>query len=322
MEYLILLLLKINPLNKIVLAHISLFVANLIYAINYTFAKDVMPDFIQPSGFILLRVTGAAILFSLFYFLFVNERVERKDILKLAICGVFGVAINQLLFFEGLNLTTPINAAIIMTINPVLVIIMSAFILYEKINVRKGIGIALGLIGASTLILNGGSLSGDTNFMLGNTFIFINAASYGLYLVLVKPLMLKYHPITVMFYVFGFGLLYVIPFGYTELLAVDWASFPPKIMWEVAFVVICTTVIAYLLNSSALKQLNPSTVSIYIYLQPVLATLFAIFRNADTLDEMKIVSAIIIFVGVYLVSVRPLKERKDKIHKFAKNINR
>lgn len=322
MEYLILLLLKINLLNKIVLAHISLFVANLIYAINYTFAKDVMPDFIQPSGFILLRVTGAAILFSLFYFLFVNERVERKDILKLAICGVFGVAINQLLFFEGLNLTTPINAAIIMTINPVLVIIMSAFILYEKINVRKGIGIALGLIGASTLILNGGSLSGDTNFMLGNTFIFINAASYGLYLVLVKPLMLKYHPITVMFYVFGFGLLYVIPFGYTELLAVDWASFPPKIMWEVAFVVICTTVIAYLLNSSALKQLNPSTVSIYIYLQPVLATLFAIFRNADTLDEMKIVSAIIIFVGVYLVSVRPLKERKDKIHKFAKNINR
>ncbi len=141
-------MLKINPLNKIVLAHISLFVANLIYAINYTFAKDVMPDFIQPSGFILLRVTGAVILFSLFYFLFVNEKVEKKDIIRLAICGIFGVAINQLLFFEGLNLTTPINAAIIMTINPVLVIIMSALILFEKINIRKGIGIALGLVGA------------------------------------------------------------------------------------------------------------------------------------------------------------------------------
>ena len=298
---------KINPLNKIVLAHISLFLANLIYAINYTFAKDVMPDFIQPSGFILLRVTGALILFSLFYFLFVKEAVEKKDVVKLAICGVFGVAINQLLFFEGLNLTTPINAAIIMTINPVLVIIMSAFILYEKINIRKGIGIALGLVGASTLILNSGSLSGNTDFMLGNTFVFVNAASYGLYLVLVKPLMQKYHPITVMFYVFGFGLLYVLPFGYNELLAVDWASFPPIIIWEVLFVVVCTTVIAYLLNSSALKLLNPSTVSIYIYLQPVLATLFAISRGSDTLDEMKIISAIIIFVGVYLVSVRSLK---------------
>ena len=304
---------KINPLNKIVLAHISLFLANLIYAINYTFAKDVMPDFIQPSGFILLRVTGALILFSLFYFLFVKEAVEKKDVVKLAICGVFGVAINQLLFFEGLNLTTPINAAIIMTINPVLVIIMSAFILYEKINIRKGIGIALGLVGASTLILNSGSLSGNTDFMLGNMFVFINAASYGLYLVLVKPLMQKYHPITVMFYVFGFGLLYVLPFGYNELLAVDWASFPPIIIWEVLFVVVCTTVIAYLLNSSALKLLNPSTVSIYIYLQPVLATLFAISRGSDTLDEMKIISAIIIFVGVYLVSVRPLKERKQKL---------
>ena len=300
-------------MNKIVLAHISLFLANLIYAINYTFAKDVMPDFIQPSGFILLRVTGALILFSLFYFLFVKEAVEKKDVVKLAICGVFGVAINQLLFFEGLNLTTPINAAIIMTINPVLVIIMSAFILYEKINIRKGIGIALGLVGASTLILNSGSLSGNTDFMLGNMFVFINAASYGLYLVLVKPLMQKYHPITVMFYVFGFGLLYVLPFGYNELLVVDWASFPPIIIWEVLFVVVCTTVIAYLLNSSALKLLNPSTVSIYIYLQPVLATLFAISRGSDTLDEMKIISAIIIFVGVYLVSVRPLKERKHKL---------
>ena len=296
-------------MNKILLAHISLFVANLIYAINYTFAKDVMPDFIQPSGFILLRVAGAVTLFLIFYFSFVNERVEKKDIIRLAICGIFGVAINQLLFFEGLNLTTPINAAIIMTINPVLVIIMSALILFEKINIRKGIGIALGLIGASTLILNGGDVSGNTNFMLGNMFVFINAASYGLYLVLVKPLMQKYHPITVMFYVFGFGLLYVLPFGYTELLAVDWVSFPTIIIWEVLFVVVCTTVIAYLLNSSALKLLNPSTVSIYIYLQPVLATLFAIFRGSDSLDEMKIISAVIIFVGVYLVSDRSVKTR-------------
>ena len=300
-------------MNRKSVSHILIFIANLIYAINYTFAKDVMPDFIQPSGFILLRVTGAVTLFLIFYFLFVNEHVENKDMIRLAICGVFGVAINQLLFFEGLNLTTPINAAIIMTINPILVIIMSALILFEKINIRKGLGIALGLVGASTLILNGGSVSGNANYMLGNMFVFVNAASYGLYLVLVKPMMQKYHPITVMVYVFGFGFLYVLPFGYTELMAVDWLSFPPIIIWEVLFVVICTTVIAYLLNSSALKLLNPSTVSIYIYLQPVLATLFAIFRGADTIDEMKIVSAIIIFVGVYLVSVRSLKERKQKV---------
>ena len=300
-------------MNRKSVSHILIFIANLIYAINYTFAKDVMPDFIQPSGFILLRVIGAVTFFLIYYLLFVNEHVEKKDIIRLAICGVFGVAINQLLFFEGLNLTTPINAAIIMTINPVLVIIMSALILFEKINIRKGIGIALGFLGASTLILNGGNMSGNTNYMLGNMFVFVNAASYGLYLVLVKPMMQKYHPITVMFYVFGFGLLYVLPFGYTELMDVDWLSFPPIIIWEVLFVVICTTIIAYLLNSSALKLLSPSTVSIYIYLQPVLATLFAIFRGADSLDEMKIISAIIIFVGVYLVSVRSKKQKTNKL---------
>jgi len=306
-------LLKINLLNKIILAHIFLFVANLIYAINYTFAKDVMPGFIQPSGFILLRVTGAVTLFSLIYFLFVNERVAKKDIIRLAICGVFGVAINQLFFFEGLNLTSPINAAIIMTINPVLVMIMSGLILYEKINARKGIGIVLGLIGASTLILHGGSVSGNTDYMVGNMFVFVNATSYGLYLVLVKPLMQKYHPFTVMFYVFAFGLLYVLPFGYTELLEVEWTSFPSIIIWEVIFVVVCTTFIAYLLNTSALRILNPSTVSIYIYLQPVLATIFAVWVGSDTISQNKIISAIIIFIGVYLVSVRSLKERKQKL---------
>ena len=300
-------------MSKNILAHISLFLANLIYAINYTFAKDVMPDFIQPSGFILFRVTGAVILFSVMYFLFVKEKVHKKDIIRLSICGIFGVAINQLFFFKGLNITTPINAAIIMTINPVLVIIMSAIILKEKPNIRKGIGIVLGLTGASALILNGGSLSGNADFMLGNTFVFINALSYGLYLVLVKPLMQKYHPITVMFYVFGFGFLYVLPFGYNELSTVEWASFPTEIMWKVGFVVVFTTIIAYLLNSSALKQLDPSTVSIYIYTQPVLATLFAIFRNSDSLDELKIISASIIFIGVYLVSVSPLKDRKNKL---------
>ena len=300
-------------MSKTTLAHISLFLANLIYAINYTFAKDVMPDFIEPSGFILLRVTGAVTLFSIMYFLFVKEKVDIKDIIHLAICGIFGVAINQLFFFKGLNNTTPINAAIIMTSNPVIVIVMSVIILHEKLNIRKGIGIALGLIGASALILNGGSLSGNTDFLLGNTFVFINAISYGLYLVLVKPLMQKYHPITVMFYVFSFGFLYVLPFGYSELSTVEWSLFPPKIIWEVAFVVVCTTVVAYLLNSSALKQLNPSTVSIYIYTQPVLATLFAIFRSSDTLDNMKIISASIIFIGVYLVSVSSLQDRKNKL---------
>ena len=120
----------------------------------------------------------------------------------------------------------------------------------------------------------------------------------------------KYHPITVMFYVFGFGLLYVLPFGFTNLEDVDWSIIPNTIYLEIAFVVVCTTFIAYLLNSSALKQLTPTTVSIYIYLQPILASLFAIFWGSDSLDGQKIIAALLIFFGVYLVSVRSFKGKK------------
>ena len=272
-----------------------------------------MPNFIRPSGFILLRVIGALCLLAICYFLFINEKVDKKDVFRLAICGIFGVAINQLFFFEGLNLTTPINAAIVMTINPILVILLSFFIIKEAITLKKSLGVLFGLTGAAILILKGGEIDLSANHQAGNLFVLINASSYGLYLVLVKPLMQKYHAITVLFYVFGFGLLYVIPFGFNSLMDVKWAIIPSNIYLEIAFVVVCTTFIAYLLNSLALKQLSPATVSIYIYLQPILASVFAILWGSDYLDKWKSIAALFIFVGVYLVSVRSLKQRKGKL---------
>ena len=286
-----------------ILPHLALFLVNLIYALNYSIAKDVMPDYIGPSGFILLRVIGGSLLFFLTYVFFIKENVELKDIVRLLFCGLFGVAINQLFFFEGLNLTTPINAAIIMTVSPILVIIFSAIIIKEKITIRKLLGIFLGIVGAATLILKSGSISLDNTFFVGNILIFINATSYSIYLVLVKTLMTKYNPITVMFYVFSFGLIFVLPFGLNELLEVNTQSFSKIIYLKVAFVVICTTFLAYLFNAFALKTLNPSVVSTYIYLQPVLASVVAIFLKSDSLDFIKILSALFIFSAVYLVSI-------------------
>jgi drug/metabolite transporter (DMT)-like permease len=134
-----------------------------------------------------------------------------------------------------------------------------------------------------------------------------------LYLVIVKPLLNKYHPLTVLFYVFAFGFLFVLPFGYDDLTIVKWGTIPVNIYLEIIFVVVCTTFIAYLLNSSALKTLTASTVSIYIYLQPILASLFAIFLGADFLDEKKIIASVLIFSGVYLVSIRPSESMKQKL---------
>jgi len=290
-------------LNRIFLSHIALIIVNLIYALNYTIAKDVMPEYIQPSGFILLRVIGGSILFFVTYIFFVKERVKKKDFFRLMLCGLFGVAINQLFFFEGLNLTTPINAAIIMTISPVLVIITSAIIIKEKITVRKIIGIFLGLIGACILILNSGDISFENDFFTGNILVLINATSYAIYLVLVKTLMKRYNPITVMFYVFIFGLIFVLPLGIDEILKIDLTTFNEEIYLKIGFVVICTTFIAYMFNAFALKSLNPSVVSVYIYLQPLLASLIAIALNSDSLSLVKILSAIFIFSAVFLVSI-------------------
>ena len=289
-------------MNKRLLAHLALFAANLIYGINYTVAKEVMPDYIEPLGFILVRVTGSVVLFWLCYALFYYEKVKKGDLLKLAVCGLFGVAINQMLFFEGLNLTTPINAAVIMVSNPILVLLFGIFLTTERFSTKKGIGVALGALGAIVLITNGGQLSMNNEYFWGNIMVFINASSYAVYLVLVKPLMQKYKPITVISWVFLFGILFVIPFGWSDFQAIQWATMPSGILWRVAFVVIGTTFLAYLFNIYGLKTLNPSTVSTYIYLQPVLASIVAIMASSDSLDITKIGSSILIFLGVYLVS--------------------
>ena len=287
---------------KIILAHLFLLFANLIYAINYSFAKDVMPTFIMPSGFILLRVLGAFFLFFLLHKIFIREKVEAKDLLRLIACGFFGVAVNQLFFFEGLNLSTPINASIIMTINPIIVIIISFFMLKESFGIKKIFGVLLGLVGAGILILNNGEIDLSNNLRTGNILVLINASSYAFYLVIVKPLMTRYNPITILTYIFGFGILFVLPFGYNELWNVNWNIIPKTIFWQIIFVVFCTTFLAYLFNAYALKNLNPTTVSIYIYIQPVLASVFAVFWGIDKIDNEKITSALIIFIGVYLVS--------------------
>ena len=289
-------------MKKTLFYHLLLFIANLIYALNYSIAKLIMPEHIKPSGFILLRVTGALVLYSISYFILVKERIDKSDLVRFFLCGIFGVAINQLLFFEGLSLTTPINASIVMTANPILVLVLSYFILKEKIKARKTFGIGLGIIGSILLITQGASLDFSSNYQLGNLLVFINAASYGIYLILVQPLMRKYHPLTVMLYVFSFGFPFVGIFGFENLIQVNWGNLSFNHYMSIVFVVFGTTFLAYLCNSFALQKLQATTVSIYIYLQPLLASIFAIIIGSDTLDFIKITSAFLIFTGVYLVS--------------------
>lgn len=293
-----------------VLAHLAIFGANLIYGINYSVAKGLMPDYLSPFAFIFCRVFGALILFLLLAQFRKTDKIEKKDFWRLALCGLFGVAGNQLMFFYGLNLTSPINAAIIMTSNPILVMIFAAVIIKAKITVTKLAGVFLGLAGAAALILHGKTLSVESDGLVGDLFIFLNGTSYALYLVLVKPLMSKYSPITVIKWVFIFGAFYVFPFGFQEVQSVEWSTFDPSIWYAFTFVVVGTTFLAYLFNIYGLKRLNPTTVSTYIYSQPLIATIIAMLFQDGKLTAVKVLSALLIFSGVYLVSIRKKEQTK------------
>jgi len=300
-------------LNTRTFAFLAAFLAAVIYGVTFTIAKNVMPMYIKPFGFIVLRVIGATLLFWLSSFFLKKERIAFKDYTRIFFAAIFGIAINMLAFFKGLDYTTPINASVIMVVTPILVLILSAIILKEKITRLKVLGVFIGLIGAIVLIAYGQGLHLDnSNIELGNLLVFLNAASYSLYLIIVKKLTEKYHPITFAKWLYLFGFFLVLPFGYHELKMVEWNSLPIDIIYKTGFVVVFATFFTYLFNLLAIRKLKPTTVSVFIYLQPVIATIYALFMKSDTLNDVKIIAAIFIFTGVYIVS-KPATTKKTGV---------
>lgn len=288
------------------LAIIAVSIATLIYGVTFTIAKEVMPLYIKPFGFILLRVGGAAIVFWFLGLLIKSKPIEKQDYKHILVASFFGVGLNMLTFFKGLSYTTPINASVIMVMSPILVLIFASILLKEKLISIKIIGVIIGLIGAIILIAYGNSsASNGKNIILGNFLVFINAASYAVYLVLVKKLIAKYNPIVFVKWLYLFGLIWVIPFGFSELLEVQWNAMPTSIYAKAGFVVLFTTCITYLFNLFALSKLKPTTVSVFIYLQPVIASIYALSVGSDSLNTIKIAATLLIFLGVYLVTKQP-----------------
>jgi len=290
-------------MSKRVLALLAAFGASVIYGINHTVAKDVMPTHIQPFGFIMLRVSGAALLFWLISFLGPREKIQSKDWPRLLLCAVFGMVINMLMFFKGLSLSTPINSSVIATITPIFVFILSAIMIRERITAIRTIGILLGFAGALGLIFFSEKTQQNApNVTLGNILFIINAISYGIYLIIVRPLTTKYLAFTLMKWLFTVGVVVNIPFTITEFTAVKWTSLPWDAIWRMTYVVVGTTFSTYLLNIFALKQLKASTIGAFVYVQPLVGILFATMVGADTLTFLKILSAATVFTGVYLVT--------------------
>ncbi len=295
-------------MSKRTLALIAATIVSVIYGMTFTLAKDVMPNYVQAYGFIIMRVGGTTILFWLVWLFsrkskeIRQEKMDPKDYPRIIAAAFFGVALNMLAFFKGLSLTSPISASVLMVSTPIIVLVLSAIILKERMRKRMVFGIVLGLIGTAFLILYGKSAGNASNAILGNFLVFVNATSYGLYLVIVKKLMDKYNAFTFVKWVYLIGFIMVLPFGWNEFQVVNWISMPMDIYWKIGFVVVFSTFLTYLLNLLSMKELKPTTVAVFVYLQPFFATVFAIGLGKDELNLVKIISAILIFTGVYLVT--------------------
>jgi drug/metabolite transporter (DMT)-like permease len=282
--------------------HLALFMVSLIYGATFTIAKQVMPHYVQPFAFILLRVSVAAICIFIFHSLFIKQKIsDWKDIRQLCISALFGVAFNMLLFFKGLSITTPINGSVLMMNTPIFVVVFATLYLKEPLSLQKVIGILIAAFGA-ILLMGGAGFNFSSDTVWGDVMVSANAIIYAFYLVYAKSLMHKYHPLTVTMWSFVFGWFVVLPFGYSEFLQIDFASFTPKIWLFVGFVTVGSTFLTYVLNAYALRNASSSLVGSYIYLQPVLATLIAILSGKDLLTLEKLGYILIIFAGVFLVS--------------------
>jgi drug/metabolite transporter (DMT)-like permease len=288
-------------MSKRALALIGATFVALIYGATFIFAKEVMPTYIKPYGFILIRALGAVVMFWLLTFFGPKEKIAINDFPRIIAAALFGVAINQLTFFKGLSLTSPISASVIM---------VTAILIKEKIKLKKVIGIFIGLTGTSILILYGKDIENSPNASYGNFLVFINASSYAVYLIIIKKLITKYHAFTFIKWIYTFGLLFVLPFGYQEFMEINWESIPTNIYYNIGFVVLFTTFLAYLINLMAMKELKPTSLSVFIYLQPLFATVIAISLQKDELSIVKIISAILIFIGVYLVTQKKTAKNK------------
>jgi drug/metabolite transporter (DMT)-like permease len=291
-------------LNKGTIAHLALLLANLFFAINLSAVKHLTGlELVKPFGLNVVRVGVSMILLWILYLLKpVDIRIQKEDRNRLLLCALTGIAINQLLFLKGLSLTYSIHAALLMLITPILIVFIAAWILKEKLGILKVTGLALGISGALVLILAKDNTGDGSSVIWGDILIIINAVSYTIYFIIVKPLMLKYEPIVILRWIFTFGFIMVLPFGWVEFTGIPWERYSAIDITSMALIVFTGTFLAYLFNIYGIKVLGASTAGSYIYTQPVFAALIAMIFLREELGFYKIVAAALIFAGVYLAN--------------------
>ena len=292
-------------------AHLAVLGTNVFFALNYSLIKMISPALIKPFGLNVVRV-GISLLLFWIVWLFgkTDARIHKKDIGRFLLCALTGIAINQMLFLKGLVLTSTTHATLLMLTTPLIITVFAFWVLKESMTWTKAIGLAIGIGGCVLLISTRESSDIAPDYLLGDILIIINAISYALYFILVKPLMNNYSPLHVIRWMFTFGFFLILPFGWTELGEVNFTGFEWKHWLCLAGVCITGTFLAYYFNGYGIQHLGASVTGAYIYTQPVFTVIIASFLLNEQLTWNKILAAVLIFAGVYLVNLKktPVRE--------------
>jgi drug/metabolite transporter (DMT)-like permease len=286
-------------------AHLAVLGTNVFFAANFTFVKMISPSLVKPFGLNIFRVGISLILFWLLWALGKEKRwIKKQDIGRFALCALTGVAINQMLFIKGLTLTSTIHASLLMLTTPILITLFAWWVLKEKLTLINAVGLFTGIAGATVLVLAKENSVHAVDYLTGDILVIVNAISYSLYFIIVKPLMHRYSALEVIRWVFTFGFLLILPFGFTQAAETPFQSFHTSDYLILAAIVLTGTFLAYYFNAYGIRHLGAGITGAYIYTQPVFAVLIASLVLGEDFTGRKILAAVLIFLGVFLVGFK------------------
>lgn len=288
-----------------IFGHIACFTAYLIFGLNIVVCKDLTSSgAISPLALFTLRSLGAGMLFWLISLFLPKERVESRDLPKIFVASVLGFFLTQISFLMAISRITPMDCSIVASLSPLYTMFIAAYVLKEPLSAQKIGGVVLSLCGVLYLILN--SVTSTSAVVqttpIGVLLMIANSLCFSLYLGIFKPTIAKYSVVTFMKWIFLFSTLLSLPFSAKEIVHTDFAALPLSYMAELAFLIICATFVTYFLIPVGQKRLRPTLVSMYSYVQPIVAIVVSIYVGMDTLSWQKVLAAVTVFTGVIIVS--------------------
>jgi len=284
--------------------HLSVAAAYTIFGLNVVLCKDIAnSEAVNPFVLFTLRAIGATAMFWLMSLFASKEKVDKGDLWKIALASFLGLFLTQTTFLVGITMATSIDCAIIGTLGPIFTMIFAFFFVGEPITGKKAAGVAVSLVGVLFLIFNSVHAGGaSATTPLGIVMLLLNSLTFSMYLGIFRPLISKYSVVTFMKWAFLFSLLMSLPLSAKGLLTTDYAAIPVNVRWEIGYLIVFATVIAYYLIPYGQKFIRPTLVSMYNYLSPIIATVVSIWTGMDVITWQKVVAASAIVGGVILVS--------------------